>query len=58
MNFKIRDIDVGPAGLFFLMSVAGMEAPGIGVVAGYAGFGAFYFLVSAIWLTVKLRRRD
>lgn len=41
------------AGLFFLMTVSGMLDPGIGIVAGYAAFGAFYFLVSAIWLTVK-----
>ena len=41
------------AGLFFLMTVGGMPDPGIGVVAGYAAFGAVYFLVSAIWLTVK-----
>jgi uncharacterized membrane protein HdeD (DUF308 family) len=41
------------AGLFFLMTVGGMEAPGIAIVAGYAAFGALYFLVSAIWLTVK-----
>lgn len=41
------------AGLFFLMTVAAMPDPGIGIVAGYAGFGALYFLVSAIWLTVK-----
>lgn len=45
------------AGLFFLMSVGSMAAPGIAIVAGYAGFGAFYFLVSAIWLTVKGMRR-
>ena len=41
------------AGLFFLMTVGSMPDPGIGIVAGYAGFGAVYFLVSAIWLTVK-----
>lgn len=41
------------AGLFFLMTAGSMQAPGIGIVAGYAAFGALYFLVSAIWLTVK-----
>ena len=30
--------------------------PDITPIAGYAGFGAFYFLLSAIWLTVKLAR--
>jgi uncharacterized membrane protein HdeD (DUF308 family) len=32
-------------------------SPSIANVAGYAGFGAFYFLVSAIWLTVSGMRR-
>lgn len=31
--------------------------PGIADVAPYAAFGAFYFLVSAIWLTVADARR-
>jgi len=44
------------AGLFFLMTVGGMPDPGIAIVAGYAAFGAVYFLVSAIWLTVKRMR--
>ena len=30
--------------------------PDITPIAGYAGFGAFYFLLSAKWLTVKLAR--
>jgi uncharacterized membrane protein HdeD (DUF308 family) len=44
------------AGAFFLISAGPMETRGIAMVAGYAAFGAFYFLVSAIWLTVKGRR--
>jgi len=44
------------AGLFFLMTVGAMPNPGIAIVAGYAAFGAVYFLVSAIWLTVKRMR--
>jgi uncharacterized membrane protein HdeD (DUF308 family) len=45
------------AGLFFLMTAGSMQAPGIGIVAGYAAFGALYFLVSAIWMTVKGMRK-
>ena len=29
------------------------HVPGIGDIVPYAAFGAFYFLVSAVWLTVK-----
>lgn len=44
------------AGAFFV-KMAG-TAPGsvVAVIAPYVGFGAFYFLVSAIWLSVKARR--
>jgi uncharacterized membrane protein HdeD (DUF308 family) len=44
------------AGGFFIKSAAG-SVPAIAVIAPYAGFGAFYFLVSAILLAVKSRRR-
>ncbi|MDG4884818.1 DUF308 domain-containing protein [Mesorhizobium sp. WSM4884] len=40
------------AGLFFVKMASGMEAIGIANVAPYAAFGAFYFLVSAVWLSV------
>ncbi|KUM24504.1 hypothetical protein AU467_29945 [Mesorhizobium loti] len=40
------------AGLFFVKMAAGTEAIGIVNVAPYAAFGAFYFLVSAVWLSV------
>ncbi|MDX8510290.1 DUF308 domain-containing protein [Mesorhizobium captivum] len=40
------------AGLFFVKMAAGTEAIGIANVAPYAAFGAFYFLVSAVWLSV------
>jgi uncharacterized membrane protein HdeD (DUF308 family) len=46
------------AGAFFLKQATGPATPSIAVVAPYAAFGAFYFLVSAIWLAVKARRRD
>lgn len=43
-------------GTFILMARG--EAPlEITPIAGYAGLGAFYFLLSAIWLTVKMARQ-
>lgn len=42
----------------FMLKMAGGPAPvGIANIAPYAAFGAFYFLVSAIWLTVRDARR-
>ena len=41
------------AGAFFFKQAAGSVTSDITVIAPYAAFGAFYFLVSAIWLTVK-----
>ncbi|KGM30494.1 DUF308 domain-containing protein [Inquilinus limosus] len=46
------------AGLFFLKRAGGTESIGITAIAPYAAFGAFYFLVSAIWLTVSDARRS
>jgi uncharacterized membrane protein HdeD (DUF308 family) len=45
------------AGGFFIKSAAGPFASVITVVAPYAAFGAFYFLVSGILLALKTRRR-
>ncbi|KQS69479.1 hypothetical protein ASG32_08485 [Methylobacterium sp. Leaf361] len=45
------------AGGFFIRQAAGAAVPGIVDVAPYAAFGAFYFLVSAAWLTAT-RMRD
>ena len=45
------------AGGFFIRQAAGAAVPGIVDVAPYAAFGAFYFLVSAAWLTAT-RLRD
>lgn len=42
---------------FMLKTAGGTEAVGIANIAPYAAFGAFYFLVSAIWLTVSDARR-
>jgi len=41
------------AGAFFIAQAQLPEAPSIASIAGYAGLGAFYFLVSAIWLTLS-----
>lgn len=40
------------AGAFFIAQAQMPEASSIANIAGYAGLGAFYFLVSAVWLTV------
>ena len=46
------------AGLFFVKQATGAAVPSITDIAPYAAFGAFYFLVSAVWLTVsELRGR-
>ncbi|TPJ55815.1 MULTISPECIES: DUF308 domain-containing protein [unclassified Mesorhizobium] len=45
------------AGAFFIAQAQMSAAPSIANIAGYAGFGAFYFLVSALWLTVSHSRR-
>ncbi|KAB0682051.1 DUF308 domain-containing protein [Aureimonas leprariae] len=42
----------GLAGVFMVSRAYGPDPAGIVSVAPYAAFGAFYFLVSAIWLTV------
>jgi uncharacterized membrane protein HdeD (DUF308 family) len=45
------------AGTHFVVKAGGPAAPDITGVAPYAAFGAFYFLVSAIWLLVASRRQ-
>jgi uncharacterized membrane protein HdeD (DUF308 family) len=44
------------AGGFMISQSLGAQMPGILDIAPYASFGAFYFLVSAIWLTVAANR--
>lgn len=48
------------AGIMMVLQSNGPETPNISAIAPYAAFGAFYFLVSAIWLTVSaaLQRRS
>ncbi|WP_228141907.1 hypothetical protein, partial [Acinetobacter baumannii] len=41
------------AGGFFIFQATTPAVPSIADVAGYAGGGAIYFLVSAVWLTVS-----
>lgn len=45
------------AGAAFLRDARGTEALSVAAVAPYAAFGAFYFLVSAVWLSVSTARR-
>ncbi|WP_019832813.1 DUF308 domain-containing protein [Sphingomonas sp. PR090111-T3T-6A] len=45
------------AGIFMVKMAHGPAPVGIANVAPYAAFGAFYFLVSAIWLTVSEARK-
>ncbi|WP_332302889.1 DUF308 domain-containing protein [Rhizobium sp. GR12] len=45
------------AGGLFIFQAQMPQEPSISTVAGYAGVGAFYFLVSAIWLSIALSRR-
>ncbi len=45
------------AGAMFLVQANAVEPPQITAIAPYAAFGAFYFLISAVWLTVSDARR-
>jgi len=45
------------AGGFFIFQASTPMTPSIANVAGYAGVGAAYFLVSALWLAVSHLRR-
>ena len=43
-------------GVVFIKQATAPAAPGITDIAPYAAFGAFYFFISAIWLTVSEAR--
>ena len=45
------------AGVFFVVFARNGGDGAVATIAGYAAFGAFYFLVSAIWLAVTDARR-
>jgi len=44
------------AGTAFIFQAQQAAAPAIATLAGYAGFGAFYFLVSALSLSLRSRK--
>ena len=46
------------AGAFFILQARMPMPPSISSVTGYAAVGAFYFLVSAVWLSVSQMRRQ
>lgn len=46
------------AGGTFIIKAGATAVPQITVIAPYAAFGAFYFLVSAMWLTIVGARRS
>jgi uncharacterized membrane protein HdeD (DUF308 family) len=46
------------AGVFMISVARGPDPVGIANIAPYAAFGAFYFAVSALWLTVSDIRKD
>jgi len=45
------------AGVMFVIASSASEVPDATVVAPYAAFGAFYFLVAAVWLAIGAARR-
>jgi uncharacterized membrane protein HdeD (DUF308 family) len=45
------------AGGMFLVEANAAAVPQIATIAPYAAFGAFYFLISAVWLSVSEARR-
>jgi uncharacterized membrane protein HdeD (DUF308 family) len=45
------------AGATFIFQARAPQVPSVATLAGYAGFGAFYFLVAALTLSVRARRR-
>jgi uncharacterized membrane protein HdeD (DUF308 family) len=48
----------GLAGAHMLKKASGTLPVSIADIAPYAAFGAFYFLISAVWLTVSKARRN
>jgi uncharacterized membrane protein HdeD (DUF308 family) len=45
------------AGVMFMIQSNAPEVPHVTAVAPYAAFGAFYFLISALWLIISDARR-
>ena len=44
------------AGGFFIIAAQAATPPDIAAITPYVAFGAFYFLLSAIWLSVRIAR--
>ena len=53
----ISGVQSAVAGASFLVQAGAIEVPRVSAIAPYAAFGAFYFLLSAVWLTVGDARR-
>jgi len=53
----ISGIQSAAAGFSFLVKAAAAEVPQVSAIAPYAGFGAFYFLLAAVLLTIRAVRR-
>lgn len=53
----ISGIQSAAAGASFIVQAGATEVPRVSAIVPYAAFGAFYFLLSAVWLTVRDARR-
>lgn len=53
----ISGVQSTAAGVMFVLQANAPESPQITVIAPYAAFGAFYFLLSAIWLIMRDARK-
>lgn len=53
----ISGVQSALAGGMFLVQAQTPQVPQVTAIAPYAAFGAFYFLIAAVWLTVKEPRR-
>lgn len=53
----ISGVQSTAAGAMFVLAAGAPETPSVADIVPYAAFGAFYFLVSAAWLTVSAARR-
>jgi uncharacterized membrane protein HdeD (DUF308 family) len=52
----ISGVQSAAAGAMFLVKADASEVPSVADIAPYAAFGAFYFLVSSVWLIVVAAR--
>jgi uncharacterized membrane protein HdeD (DUF308 family) len=54
---SVSGVQSTAAGAMFLLQAGAPETPSVADIAPYAAFGAFYFLVSSVWLIVSAARR-